>query len=345
MDNIYLITGNSFYLMEEQIKNIVKDNIYETFDLNTTDINDILEEANYFSLFDEKKYIVVKSAEIFAADKRLRGNTKKVIEKIEKKPELIDNLTEEELETLEYYNNKYKSIKQYLDQPNSNTILIFSLYGTPSKTKDITKTIISKYKHIELPDLKPNDIKTRFIKYLKDNNYQVDDKIAQVVLRACKNNYDLVINEANKIMLYYGKPCKVNYEDVINITSIALEDNNFKFVDTILSKNIKESFKIYDDLMIQKIEPIMLLAMISKEIRNTLIVKQLLQTNSKKDIMNKLEIKYDFQLDKLINNTYQFSNQKLEELLLFICDNDYKIKTGKITNKLALQLLIIKICE
>ena len=43
-----------------------------------------------------------------------------------------------------------------------------------------------------------------------------------------------------------------------------------------MNKNIKESFKIYEDLKIQKVEPIMLLSMIAKEIRNTLLVKKML---------------------------------------------------------------------
>ena len=70
MNNVYLISCNSIYMMEDEIKKIVKDNIYSTFDLNSCELDDVLEEANYFSLFDEAKYMVVKNAQIFGASKR-----------------------------------------------------------------------------------------------------------------------------------------------------------------------------------------------------------------------------------------------------------------------------------
>ena len=54
MDNVYLICSNSYYLLEEELKNILKDNLYTSFDLNAVELDDVLEEAAYFSLFDDK---------------------------------------------------------------------------------------------------------------------------------------------------------------------------------------------------------------------------------------------------------------------------------------------------
>ena len=48
MTNVYLISSNSVYLMEEEIKKIVKDNPYNSFDLNNAELEDIIEsEQNY----------------------------------------------------------------------------------------------------------------------------------------------------------------------------------------------------------------------------------------------------------------------------------------------------------
>ena len=60
--------------------------------------------------------------------------------------------------------------------------------------------------------------------------------------------------------------------------------------------------------------------------------------------MQQLGINYDFQMDKLINNSYSYKEEKLEEILVYLCDLDYKIKSGKVSNKLGLQLLILKCC-
>jgi DNA polymerase-3 subunit delta len=236
------------------------------------------------------------------------------------------------------------SLPFLLEAPNSNTVLIFTINGKADSKKKICKIIKDRYKFIQIEDLKPKEIFSRVEKSLKDDGYKIDSNTGYYIVNNALNNYDLAINEVEKIKLYYGKGCTVKYDDVVNIVSKNIEDNNFKFIDTIISKDIKESFKIFDDLMIQKVEPIMLMSMIAKEIRNMLLVKKMMNTKSKKDMMNILGLKFDFQIDKLISNSYSYREEKLEEYLVLLCDLDHKIKRGKISNKLALEMFIMKIC-
>ena len=61
--------------------------------------------------------------------------------------------------------------------------------------------------------------------------------------------------------------------------------------------------------------------------------------------MDVLGLKFDFQVDKLINNAYNFKESELEHLLLYLCDIDLMIKSGKISNKLAIEMFIMEICK
>lgn len=326
MDNVYLISSNSFHLMEDELKKILKDNPYTSFDLNAVELDDVLEEASYFSLFDDKKYMVVKNAQIFGASKRKSNE---------------DESSEEEK-----VSKKDEKLLQYLNEPNENTVLIFTINGKADTKKKICKVIKDRYKFIQLDDLKPKEIYSRVEKTLKDSGYKLDNSnTGYYIVNNALNNYDLAINEVEKIKLYYGKGCTVKYDDVVNIVSKNIEDNNFKFIDTVISKDIKEAFKMHDDLMIQKVEPIMLMSMLAKEVRNMLLVKKMMKSKSKKDMMEVLGLKFDFQIDKLISNSYNFSEDKLEGYLVLLSDLDYKIKRGKISNKLALEMFIMDICR
>ncbi|MBO5414258.1 MAG: DNA polymerase III subunit delta [Bacilli bacterium] len=320
MNNIYLIASNSYRLLEDELNKILKDNVYSSFDLLGIDIEEVLEEASYVSLFDEKKYMVVKNANIFCAGRKKEAEEDSVSKKDE-------------------------TLLKYLEQPNENTVLIFVVNGKIDGKKKICKIIKDRYNLIQIDDLKPKEIYNNVDKIMKKEGYKLDYDTIYYIINSCLNNYDLVMNELDKIKLYYGKGCNVKYEDVVKIVSHGVEDNNFKFIDAVIGKNIKEAFKIYDDLMLQKVEPIMLMSMIAKEIRNTLLVKKMIKSYDKKEIMKKLGINFDFQIDKLINNSYSFSEKKLEEYLVYLCDMDYKIKRGKISNKLALELFILEICK
>ena len=320
MKNIYLISSSSYRLLEEEINKIVKDNPVTTFDLNYQSIDEVLEEANYFSLFDEKKYLIVRNANMFTVSRK--------------------SSEAEEKET-----KKDDKLIKYLENPNPNTIIIFTLNGKAAGNKKITKIIKEKYNYIEIGDLKVSDIQLKIDKLFKEDGYKCSKDVEYYIINNSLNNYDLAYNEVLKIKLYYGKGCEVLLKDVTNIISVVLEDNNFKFIDSVLSRNIKESFKRLDDLMVQKVEPIMLLSMLAKEIRNMLLIKNMMNKNSKKEMMQILGITFDFQIDKSISNSYNFSTNELEEYLVFLADLDYKIKNGKLNNKRALELFILNICR
>ena len=87
--------------------------------LNNAKLDDVIEEASYFSLFDEAKYMVVKNANVFMASKRKKKDEEDTDDaKISKKDE---------------------KLLQYLENPNTNTILIFTVYGKVDSKKKINK--------------------------------------------------------------------------------------------------------------------------------------------------------------------------------------------------------------
>ncbi len=318
MENIYLITSSSYRLLEEEVKKIVKDNPYVSFDLNYQTMEDVLDEANYYSLFDDKKYIVVKNSIIFTSPK--------------KKDEGDDSVSK-----------KDEILLKYLESPNYNTVLIFTLNGKATGTKKIVKTIKDKYNYIEIVNLKVRDLYDKVEALLKSKGYKADKNAIYYIINNSLNNYDLAYNEVEKIDLYYKKGRSLSIDDVTNIVSRVMEDNNFKFIDAVMSRNIKEIFKIYDDLMLQKVEPLMLLAMIAKELRNSLLVKLL--DGNKNEMMRTLGVKYEFQLDKWLNYSYTFTDVFLENKLIELADLNYKIKSGKVSSKLGLQLFLLDFCK
>ena len=67
---MYLVYGESYRLIDEEIKKIIKDetNII-TIDLNESQLEDVIREATYVSMFQEKKYLIVKNALFFTIAK------------------------------------------------------------------------------------------------------------------------------------------------------------------------------------------------------------------------------------------------------------------------------------
>ena len=313
-DCVYVIYSSSYRLLEDTLRKVIKDNSYTIYNLDDESLEDVLNDASYFTLFDDKKYMVVKNVTCFSANKR--GTD------LGKSDEYLLN---------------------YLNEPNDNTVLILVLKEKMNGTKKISKLVKERYNYIEITN--PNQKETRDIinTFLKKNKIKLDYDEVTYIINSLDNNYDLIMNELEKLLLYDKKD--ISFKDLTNIISSNVLDNNFKFIEYIMNKDIKKVFKYYDDFLLNKNSPIMLMSMLANEYRNIYLVKKMMMNNNKNDIMKKLDIRFSFQLDKLINYSYSYKEIDLENKLLELCDLDYEIKQGNITDKLALELFLLKACN
>ena len=83
--------------------------------------------------------------------------------------------------------------------------MIFTINGKADTKKKICKIIKDRYKFIQIDDLKPKEIYSRVEKSLKEAGYKIDSNTGYYIVNTALNNYDLAINEVEKIKLYYGK--------------------------------------------------------------------------------------------------------------------------------------------
>lgn len=310
---VYLISGESYLLINEQIGTIVgsSKNI-TTFDFNTSSIEDVLIEAGYVSMFQETKFIIVKNANFFGTGK----------------------IKDKELETLE----------KFLDNTSFNVVLIFVINEKPDMRKKITKLIKERYTLIIVANLKPYEIQGRVMSYFQKKGLDIDKNSVNYIVENSLNNYDVVMNELEKIVLYYNESNHIKYDDVTNIVAKSINTNNFLFVDALVDNNLPRCLELLDDLKAMKVEPTIILALIARDFRIMLNIKNLQNANkSEYDIMNTLGLA-DWQLTKYLKKVFPYKIKELEEILIKLSKLDLDIKTGKIDKYISLELLILDLC-
>ena len=300
---LYLLVSNSYHILDEEIKKIVKDEKYEVIDYLKTTLEDIVMEASYSDLFSNKKILVIKNATFLSTK--------------------IDT----------------SSLDKYLLNINPNTILIFTCNNIDERLK-IVKTFKDSYNYKINNILYQKDIVNKLIEKEKKKDYNLSIESAIYISKSSLDNYDIAYNNLEKIFLYYNKPCKINESDVINLVSVSLEENNFKFIESVINNDTENAFKILNDLKIKKIEPLSLFNLLAREYRLMLILKEEYQKKSRSYIMKLLNIR-DWQLEKLLKQASRYNREYLEDKLIEICEYDYQIKTGKIDKFLALELFIL----
>lgn len=311
---INLISGDSFLLINEKISEIVGDsNNITTFDVQESTIEDILIEAGYVSMFQETKYIIVKNANFFGTEKIKESDS--------------------------------EALLNYFEHPSEQAILVFICPTKLDLRKKITKIIKDKYNLITIPSLKYYEIENRVGNTFKKSGFKIDSETIKYIVQNGLNNYDLIMNEVEKIMLFYSEPCFIKYEDVTKIISKSINTNNFLFVDAVVEGNLEKSLSLLNDLKIMKVEPTVILALIARDFRIMLQIKTLLEQGKREhEIISELNLQ-DWQLNKYLDKIFPFKIKELESILIKLADIDLSIKTGKLEKYMALELFILDICE
>lgn len=311
---INLINGESFLLINEKISEIVgnSSNI-ATFDMLENTLEDVLIEAGYVSMFQESKFIIIKNANFFGAEK----------------------LKDSDAEVL----------LSYLEHPSDQAVLIFVCSSKLDLRKKITKFIKEKYNLITIPSLKYYEIENRVSESFRKSNFKIDSDTVKYIVQNGLNNYDIVMSEVEKIKLFYNDPGYISFNDVQNLVSKSINTNNFLFVDAIVDRDLEKSLELLKDLKIMKVEPTILLSLIARDFRIMLQIKTLLELGKREyEIMTELGLQ-DWQLEKYLKKIFPYKVKELESVLIKLADIDLSIKTGKVEKYVALELFILDICE
>lgn len=311
---INLISGESYLLVNEKINDIVglSKNV-TTFDLAQSTLEDVLIEAGYVSMFEEEKFIVIKNANFFGTDKIKDSDT-----------DILLN---------------------YFEHPSDNTNLIFICSTKLDLRKKITKIVKDRFNLINIPNLKYYEIENRAMEAFKKNGFKVEADTVKYLVQNSLNNFDLTMNEVEKIMLFYNESDYVKYEDVVNIATKSINTNNFLFVDAVVDGDLEKSFELLNDLKIMKVEPTIILSLLARDFRIMLQIKTLQKEEKREyEILSKLGLQ-DWQLNKYLTKIFPFKIKELESILIKIADIDLSIKTGKVDKYTALELFILDICE
>ncbi len=303
----YLISSDSFRLIEEQISTIVSDskNIV-TYNLDQNDLQEVIQEASYISFLPDIKYIIVKNADIFSSKKA-------------KENDLV-------------------LLENYLENPNLQVVLIFITNNKVDERKKITKLMKQKYKYINIAPLKEYDLNQKVYQIFKNDGYKIDFESVKYITKANLGNYDLIYNEIEKIKTFYAQDKQILLKDIKKLAASSLEDNIFKFINAVIKKD-NIMFSYLNKVKLLKQEPVMIISLLAREYRNMYIVKN---NQNIKEVCSVLKLQ-SWQYDTYLKNSYNYSLEELKNLLNQLYELDLKIKKGDIDKYLGLELILLSL--
>lgn len=288
---IYVFLGNEINLLKRRIDGLKHElninNIIE-YDFDDSNIIDILNEANYVDLFNEKKLIIVSNFSF-----------KKVKDAFE------------------------KELLRYLDNMNDNVIILKCIDESLDERKNITKKLREKCKVEEIKKMDYKELHEYITNMFVSNNKKITYNQVKEILNRCEYNDDLAINETEKLLLYKLGEDVITDDDIDKVVSKSSEKEIFTLSDAVMKKNLKQIFNSYNILIRSGIEPVVLIDNLARQFRTLYQVKILCKTMDEKEISRKLGLNpyvvkkahenvNNYEEEELINNLYELSNLDID---------------------------------
>ena len=286
----YLIVGTSYKLISNELNKIIGDNQYKTYSMLDITLSEVLTDASYVSLFDDKKIIVIK-------------NFESVIDKKDDSLEMLNN---------------------YLNEESNTILILISSVNIPSKSK-LNKEILSKLKVIEIKvPTKPYEVANLILEIANSYGFRIESNALNTFALKCAYNIDIVIMELEKLKLMKNNNT-ITLEDVNVLVPNYNADNIFELKDAIISRDIKKAKELLDEAETAKLEIIPIIVMLAKEYELLYAIKEIsLKNKTDEQIGSMLGGMHPYRVKMLRQSASKYTLDELKNLLLYLCNTDLK---------------------
>ena len=236
---------------------------------------------------------------------------------------------------------------KFLEKPVEGFFLIFIEQGKPDARKKLYKALQKNEKN-NLAEIKeyvlPKEIELN--KWAKQKiekaGNTINNKALENLIALVGSDMWQLDNEIRKLTSYKIKT-EITNEDINLLVKAKFNDNIFQLTDAISARDKKKILKLFQDQLDSGASELYLLAMLTRQFRILLQLKDLQQQNySPKEMQAKIKM-HPFVIKKTCTYLQNFSMEQLKSIYEKLFEFEVKLKTKNIKLELLFDLLVAKL--
>ena len=306
---VYLLYGDEPYLKKQYedklIKAIVSDDTmnYSYFDKESVSVKEIMSIGDTLPFFAEKRLIVVENSGFF------KSSNDELAIYIKNMPDyLIIIFVEEQIDKR---NKLYKSVSEtgYVSEMNAQPVSVLRKW-------------IKGLFHAE--------------------NKEITGDAVTCLLDRTGASMNLIKQEIEKLVTYVDNRPVIEKHDVEAVCSTQTVSRIFEMISAIGEKNQQKALKLYYDLLTLKEKPMSILFLIVRQFNGILQVSQGLSQGKNNSAMAKEIGIQPFLVGKYASCARKFTPEILYSALKDCAQVEEDVKSGKLIDRIAVEMIIIK---
>ncbi|THF75019.1 DNA polymerase III subunit delta [Cohnella fermenti] len=284
------------------------------FGTSESSLDDIIAEAETMPFLVPSKLVLVRDASVFGTG---RESAK------------IEHRTDRLLD--------------YMKQPFESTVLVFIVSGDKlDERKKLVKLAKEKDAVVSFSALPAEELMQWIAKRAESQGRKALPAAVEELLRRVGPDMSALAGETDKLCLHAGEYGSVTVEAVETLVPVGTEQSVFKLTEEIAALRTDRALALYYELLKQKEEPIKLVALLVRQFRHMLFVKELgKQGYTPQQMAGQLGL-HPYAVKVTADQAKGFSPERLSTVLDRLAELDFEMKTGRVEKALGLELFLLK---
>lgn len=309
-NKIYLLYGEEAYLKKQYKEKMqgamVTDGDtmnYSYFEGKSINVNEVIDLAETMPFFAERRLIVLEDTGLFKSSS----------------PELAE----------------------YIKDMPDTTYMIF-VESEVDKRSKLYKAVQSKGRVVELGRQDEATLIRWVAGNIKREGKSVSENTIRYMLSKVGTDMENIQKELEKLCCYAMDRDSITIEDVEAICTTQITNQIFDMVNAVADKEQKKALQYYYDLLALKEPPMRILFLLARQFKLLMEVKDMDQKGyGRKEIAEKTGIN-PFVVGKYQTQAKAFQTRELRSIIEDSVETEECVKTGKLTDTLAVELFIVK---
>ncbi|MEG0781656.1 DNA polymerase III subunit delta [Carnobacterium sp.] len=319
---VYLFLGTESYLADSAKQTLIQATLAEDerdlnfgiYDMEEVPVGVALDDAESVPFFGDKRLVIMDRPNFFTA---------------EKSKQKIDH----DLVWLE----------NYLKNPPDFTILaFFAPYEKLDERKKITKLLKKTATVIEVSTLSEKEVRHFLKDTIANEGYTMTPEAFELFIQLTDAKLSTAMSELPKLLLFSSDTKQITKSAVNDLVAKSLEQNIFALVEYVLKRQTANALSLYQDLLLQKEDPIKINAILMTQFRLLLQVKFLEKKGYQQgDSAGMLKV-HPYRVKLAIQQARKFSEKVLVSAFEGLVDAEYRLKTGQGDKEMQFELFVLQ---
>jgi DNA polymerase-3 subunit delta len=236
---------------------------------------------------------------------------------------------------------EWEGLASYIKQMPETTVLML-VDGEVKDQNPLLKKLSPLAEVRTFPLLRGRDLKAWIQQRVKEEGGDITPQAVNLLAELIGGDLWAMNGEIQKLLLY-SQERPISEDDVRQLVSHVQEANIFALVDAVAENRTELGQRILHRLYDEGVAPTYILTMITRQFRLIVQARDLGKGLSRPQIQDRLGLKSSYGLDKTLSQAKLYDFEGVKRAYDKLLETDLAIKTGKYSDKLALELLVTEL--